>query len=92
MAVAAGVTTVVVGFLPLLGLVVPNVVSMIRGDSVRSNLPWVVLGGVALVTLCDIIGRTVNMPFEVPVSLVLGVVGSIVFVALLLRQARGGTK
>jgi iron complex transport system permease protein len=91
-AVAAGVTTVVVGFLPLLGLVVPNVVSMIRGDSVRSNLPWVVLGGVALVTLCDIIGRTVNMPFEVPVSLVLGVVGSIVFVALLLRQARGGTK
>lgn len=91
-AVAAGVTTVVVGFLPLLGLVVPNVVSMIRGDSVRSNLPWVVLGGVALVTFCDIIGRTVNMPFEVPVSLVLGVVGSIVFVALLLRQARGGRK
>ena len=89
-AVAAGVTTVVVGFLPLLGLVVPNIVSMIRGDDVRSNLPWVVLGGTALVTLCDIIGRTVNMPFEVPVSLVLGAVGSVVFVALLLRQAKAG--
>lgn len=90
-AVAAGVTTVVVGFLPLLGLVVPNIVAMIRGDDVRGNLPWVVLWGTALVTLCDIIGRTVNMPFEVPVSLVLGVVGSLVFIALLLKQAKGGS-
>ncbi|KEP72453.1 iron ABC transporter permease, partial [Microbacterium sp. SUBG005] len=44
-AVATGVTTVVVGFLPFLGLVVPNLVSMWRGDDARSNLPWVCLGG-----------------------------------------------
>lgn len=89
-AVAAGVTTAVVGFLPLLGLVVPNVVALIRGDDVRSNLPWVVLGGIALVTACDLIGRTVNPPFEVPVSLVLGVVGAVVFIALLLWQRGEG--
>lgn len=87
-AVAAGVTTAVVGFLPLVGLVVPNIVVLIRGDNVRSNLPWVCLGGIALVTVCDILGRVVNMPFEVPVSLVLGMVGSVVFVALLLRQRK----
>lgn len=87
-AVAAGVTTVVVGFLPLIGLVVPNVVSMIRGDHVRSNLPWVCLGGVALVVACDLIGRVIIMPFEIPVSMVLGLVGSVVFIALLLRQRR----
>ncbi|WP_228407091.1 ABC transporter permease [Leucobacter muris] len=85
-AVAAGVTTVVVGFLPLLGLVVPNIVSMIRGDNVRSNLPWVCLGGIALVVVCDIIGRLIIMPFEIPVSMVLGLVGAVVFVTLLLRQ------
>lgn len=85
-AVAAGVTTVVVGFLPFLGLVVPNVVAMIRGDDVRSNLPWVCLGGVALVTVCDLIGRTVRMPFEVPVSMVLGIVGAAAFITILLRQ------
>ncbi|WP_087015520.1 ABC transporter permease [Leucobacter sp. 7(1)] len=88
-AVAAGVTTVVVGFLPFLGLVVPNVVSMIRGDNVRSNLPWVCLGGIALVIACDLIGRTIRMPFEIPVSMVLGLVGSVVFITLLLRQRRG---
>lgn len=89
-AVATGVVTVVVGNLPFLGLIVPNIVSMIRGDDLRSNLPWVCLTGVAIVTVCDLIGRTIIMPFEVPVSLILGIVGSVVFVLLLLRQRRNG--
>ncbi|MET3860347.1 iron complex transport system permease protein [Dietzia sp. 2505] len=88
--VATGVVTVVVGNLPFLGLIVPNIVSLIRGDDLRSNLPWVCLLGVGIVTVCDLVGRTVIMPFEVPVSLILGVVGSIVFVGLLLGQRRNG--
>jgi iron complex transport system permease protein len=89
-AVATGVVTVVVGNLPFLGLIVPNVVSMIRGDDLRSNLPWVCLLGIAIVTVCDLIGRTIIMPFEVPVSLILGIVGAAVFITLLLRQRRHG--
>ena len=89
-AVATGVVTVVVGNLPFLGLIVPNVVSMVRGDDLRSNLPWVCLLGIAIVTVCDLIGRIIIMPFEVPVSLILGVVGAVVFVALILRQRRHG--
>ena len=87
-AVATGVVTVVVGNMPFLGLIVPNVVSLFRGDDLRSNLPWVCLLGVGLVTVCDLIGRTIIMPFEVPVSLILGVVGAAVFIALLLRSRR----
>ncbi|WP_157540969.1 ABC transporter permease [Microbacterium sp. XT11] len=89
-AVVTGVVTVVVGNLPFLGLIVPNVVSLVRGDDLRSNLPWVCLLGIAVVTVCDIIGRTIIMPFEVPVSLILGVVGAAVFLVLLLRQRRRG--
>lgn len=89
-AITTGVVTVVVGNLPFLGLIVPNIVSLVRGDDLRSNLPWVCLLGIAIVTICDIIGRTIIMPFEVPVSLILGVVGAIVFIALLLRQRRRG--
>ncbi len=89
-AIATGVVTVVVGNLPFLGLIVPNVVSMLRGDDLRSNLPWVCLLGIAIVTVCDIIGRIIVIPFEVPVSLILGVVGAAVFVILLLRQRRRG--
>lgn len=83
-----GVVTVVIGMLPFLGLIVPNLVSMIRGDDLRSNLPWVFLTGIWIVTVCDIIGRVVIMPFEVPVSLVLAVVGSAVFIVMLLRTRR----
>ncbi|MEE1622516.1 ABC transporter permease [Zafaria sp. Z1313] len=89
-AVATGVVTVVVGNLPFLGLIVPNIVSMFRGDDLRSNLPWVCLLGIAITTVCDLVGRTIIMPFEVPVSLVLGIVGAVVFIALLLRQRRRG--
>lgn len=89
-AIATGVVTVIVGNLPFLGLIVPNIVSMFRGDNLRSNLPWVCLLGIAIVTICDIIGRVIIMPFEIPVSLILGVVGAAVFVFLLLRQRRYG--
>ncbi|MBM6622717.1 iron chelate uptake ABC transporter family permease subunit [Micrococcaceae bacterium RIT802] len=87
-AIATGIVTVVVGSLPFLGLIVPNIVSMFRGDDLRGNLPWVCLLGIGIVTVCDLVGRTIIMPFEVPVSLILGVVGAIVFIGLLLRQRR----
>ena len=91
-AMTTGVVTVIIGALPFLGLIVPNLVSMVRGDDLRSNLPWVFLTGIWIVTICDLIGRTIIMPFEVPISLVLGVVGSIVFILMLLRTRRTGVR
>ncbi|MGO2721751.1 MAG: iron chelate uptake ABC transporter family permease subunit, partial [Brachybacterium tyrofermentans] len=44
----------------------------------------------AIVTVCDLVSRTIIMPFEVPVSLILGILGAIVFIALLLKQRRHG--
>lgn len=87
-AVATGVTSVVVGFLPFLGLIVPNIVSMLRGDNVRGNLPWVAALGAALILACDLVGRTVVAPMEIPVSVVLGAIGAAIFIALVLRQRR----
>ena len=86
-AIATGIVTVVVGNLPFLGLIVPNIVSMFRGDDLRSNLPWVALTGIALVTICDLLGRTIIAPFEVPVSLILALVGAVVFIALIVRRS-----
>ena len=87
-AVVTGTTAVVIGALPFLGLIVPNVVSMFRGDNLRSNLPWVCMVGIWVITVCDIIGRTIIMPFEVPVSVILGIVGAVVFVIILVRRRR----
>jgi len=85
---AVGIVTAVIGNLPFLGLIVPNIVSMYRGDDLRSNLPWVCVLGMGTITLCDIISRTIIKPFEVPVSLILGTVGSVVFIVILMRQRR----
>ncbi|WP_371683706.1 ABC transporter permease [Flaviflexus sp.] len=89
-AAVTGVVTVVIGSLPFLGLIVPNMVSLFRGDNLRTNLPWVCIVGICIVTVCDIIGRTIVMPLEVPVSLILGVLGAIVFIFLLVRQRSHG--
>lgn len=87
-AIVTGVVTVVIGALPFLGLIVPNIVSLARGDNLRTNIPWVFLVGIWIVTVCDLIGRTIITPFEIPVSLILGVVGAVVFIFLLLQRRR----
>lgn len=85
---AVGIVTAVIGNLPFLGLIVPNIVSMYRGDDLRSNLPWVCVVGMGVIILCDIISRTIIMPFEVPVSLILGTLGSFIFIMILMKQRR----
>ncbi|MEE2032364.1 ABC transporter permease [Rhodococcus chondri] len=87
-AVSTGVTTVVVGFIPFLGLIVPNLVSMMLGDDMHKNLPWVAAVGAGLLLLCDLVGRTVVAPMEIPASVILGAVGAAIFIALVVRQRR----
>jgi iron complex transport system permease protein len=87
-AVISGVVVVVIGVLPFLGLIVPNIVSMMMGDNLRRTLPWVCFAGGGLVLLCDIIGRLLIAPFEIPVSVILGVIGAAVFLALIIRNPR----
>lgn len=84
----SAVTVVVVGSLPFLGLVVPNMVSLVAGDSLRRSLPWMAVGGAVMVLACDVLGRLVNRPYEISVGLVMGVVGSLLFLIMLLRSTR----
>lgn len=84
----SAVTVVVVGALPFLGLVVPNIVSMMVGDHLRRSLPWVAVGGAAMVLGCDVAGRLVHRPYEISVGVMMGVVGSLLFLILLLRRTR----
>lgn len=88
-ALAAGTVVVVVGQLPFLGLVVPNLVTLMRGDNLRSNLPWVVIVAVITVTACDILARLVIAPFEMPVGVILSIFGGAVFIFLVLRGQNG---
>ncbi|WP_371418965.1 ABC transporter permease [Agrobacterium sp. ICMP 6402] len=82
----SAVVVVTVGMIPFLGLIVPNVVSLMIGDNMRRSVPWVATLGAVFVLTCDIIGRTVRAPYEVPIGTVVGVIGSGLFLYLLLRK------
>ncbi len=84
-AVSASVV-LTVGSLPFLGLIVPNIVTIYRGDNIKRSLHHTALLGAAFVLACDILGRVIIHPYEVSVGLIMGVVGSGVFLWMLLRR------
>ena len=87
----SAVVVVTAGSIPFLGLLVPNVVSLLFGDNMRRSLPWVAFLGALFVLACDIVGRLIIYPHEIPIGTVVGVVGSGLFLYLLLnRRSRFG--
>ncbi|AHD02103.1 iron ABC transporter permease [Leisingera methylohalidivorans DSM 14336] len=81
---------VTVGMLPFVGLVVPNLVSRIMGDNLGASLPVVAGTGAGLLLLCDILGRLLRYPYEIPAGTVFGLFGAAVFLYMLLgRRAHG---
>ncbi|MFO3715986.1 ABC transporter permease [Anaerococcus cruorum] len=87
-AIACGIVAAVIGNIPFLGLIVPNLVSLYRGDDLRANIPWVCLVSMIVMLVADILSRIIIAPFELPVSLILGSAGSIIFIIILLNQRK----
>ncbi|KGE13766.1 ABC transporter permease [Sphingobacterium deserti] len=82
--VSASVITV--GAIPFLGLIVPNLVSIFVGDNLRKALPWTAFTGASLLLICDVIGRLLVFPYEIPIGMTLGIIGSAVFLLLILKK------
>jgi iron complex transport system permease protein len=86
--VALITTTVVltVGMIPFLGLIIPNIVSIFKGDHLQKTLPHTALLGAIFLLICDILGRVLIYPYEISISLMVGVIGSGIFLYLLFRR------
>lgn len=78
-------TVITAGSVPFVGLVVPNLVTLWRGDNLQRTLPVVALAGGSLLLFCDILGRLVIYPYEVPLGLTVGGIGGAIFLLLILR-------
>ena len=79
-----------VGVIPFLGLIIPNIVTIYQGDHLKNTLIHTALLGAVFVLFCDIIGRVIIYPYEIPISLTVGVIGSGIFIYLLLRRKKYG--
>ncbi|MBP2316327.1 ABC transporter permease [Azospirillum soli] len=89
-ALLSAMTVVVVGMIPFVGLIVPNLVSRLRGDNLRGSLPWVALGGAGLTLGCDVLGRLLRYPYEIPIGTILGTVGAALALWLLAERHERG--
>nr|WP_274609835.1 MULTISPECIES: iron chelate uptake ABC transporter family permease subunit [unclassified Pseudomonas] len=83
-AITVSATVITVGAIPFVGLVIPNLVALRYGENLSRTLPIVALGGASLLLACDILGRLVIYPFEVPIGLTAGGVGGVLFLALII--------
>ncbi len=79
-----------VGTIPFLGLIIPNIVSIYQGDHLKKSLPHTALLGAVFILFCDILGRIILYPYEISISLTVGVIGSGIFVYLLMRRRAHG--
>lgn len=80
------VTVVTVGAIPFVGLIIPNIVSMLFGDNLRRTLPLTALVGAIFLLLCDVLGRIIIFPYEIPIGLMVGIIGGVVFLFLILKR------
>ncbi|WP_282938519.1 ABC transporter permease [Paenibacillus sp. RC67] len=85
-ALVSSVVMLTVGTIPFLGLIIPNIVTLYHGDNLKKNLPHTAILGAVFVMFCDILGRVIIYPFEIPIGLMVGVLGSAIFLYLLLRR------
>src|SRR5699024_3870703 len=85
-ALITAIVILTVGTISFLGLIVPNVVSIYRGDHLKSNLPFTALLGAIFLLFSDILGRVIIFPYEIAIGVVVGVIGSFIFLYLVIRR------
>lgn len=86
MAVASGVA--VAGVIGFIGLVVPHIIRQITGPDHRVLIPGAALAGATLLTLADLLSRTILAPAELPVGIITAIAGAPVFIWLILKEKR----
>lgn len=84
--VLSSITIVIVGQIPFIGLIVPNIVYILYGENLKHNIPYIAIFGSIFVLICDILSRVILYPYEISVSLITGIIGSVVFLYLIYRS------
>lgn len=85
---ASAVMLIMVGSIPFIGVIIPNIVSRIYGDQVHKTIGVTALAGSLFLVFCDLVARVLIFPYEIPVSVIVGIIGGAIFLCLLIRGRR----
>ncbi len=83
--VMSATVVMIVGQLPFLGLIVPNLVAQFYGDNLRRNIPLTAIVGSILILVCDVVGRVIIFPYEIPISMIISILGGMVFIFFIVK-------
>ncbi|WP_044477962.1 FecCD family ABC transporter permease [Paenibacillus antibioticophila] len=86
--VLAGISVALVGGVGFVGLIVPHLVRKLVGQDYRLVIPCSAVLGALLVILADLFARTMNPPFEIPLSAVTAALGVPFFLYLVRKGGR----
>lgn len=87
-AMISSAVMVTIGNIPFVGLIIPNIVSLIKGDHLKNSLGTTALLGSVFLLACDILGRVIIYPYEISISLTAGIIGSIIFLIIIFKGVR----
>lgn len=79
-------TVVTVGSISFIGLIIPNIISIYKGDNLKHTLFDTAMVGAGFLLICDMIGRVLIAPYEIPISVIVSVIGSFLYLLLILRR------
>ncbi len=85
----AGAVISYAGLISFVGLIVPHIARRIFDSDNRLRLPASGLLGAVYVLFCDLLGRTLIAPYELPVGIIMSFIGGPFFLYLLLRKKGG---
>ncbi|ATE55546.1 FecCD family ABC transporter permease [Actinosynnema pretiosum] len=84
--VLCGAATAAAGPIGFVGLVLPHLCRLLVGPDHRWLLPLSALGGAALLTTADVVGRVVTRPEEIDVGIITALIGAPFFIWVVRRQ------
>jgi len=91
-AIITGAVVISVGPIPFLGLIIPNIASIYYGDKIKNSMFETSLLGCIFLFVCDIVGRLVIFPYEIPLALSVGIIGCVAFLLLIFNKKNENQK
>ncbi|MGL5328494.1 MAG: FecCD family ABC transporter permease [Peptostreptococcaceae bacterium] len=82
----AAISTSVVGVISFVGLIVPHISRMIMGSDHKYNIPFSMVLGSIVLLVADTLGRTIGGAIEIPVGVIMSIVGGPFFLYLLRKK------
>lgn len=82
-----GICVAVAGIIGFVGLIIPHLIKLIIGPDYRILLIGSFLGGGFFLVLSDVVARTIISPNELPIGVITGMIGGLVFIVVLARAS-----